>query len=131
MTEPLNWRDHLKVHPAADVFPLLSETDPAALRELGEDIKKNGLRAPIALWKNQKRFPPVLLDGRNRLDAMEAASIEIKVESRGTDANPHIKLWYRRAGVDNVSRQRDVQKKVWRRPRRHLGARHAGLPGSG
>jgi hypothetical protein len=32
--QALNWRDHLKVHPAADLFPLLSETDPAALKEL-------------------------------------------------------------------------------------------------
>jgi hypothetical protein len=29
-----NWRDHLKVHPAADLFPLMSE---AELKELAED----------------------------------------------------------------------------------------------
>src|SRR5215813_9299133 len=39
------WRDHLPVHPAADLFPLMSEPE---LRELGEDIKKNGgLISPI------------------------------------------------------------------------------------
>jgi hypothetical protein len=63
-----SWRDVLLVHPAADEFPRMSETE---LRELGADIKKNGLKSPIALWKNQKHFPPVLLDGRSRLDAME------------------------------------------------------------
>ena len=40
------WRDHLKVHPAADLFPLLSETDPAALKDLSDGeifyILKNG-----------------------------------------------------------------------------------------
>ena len=39
-----NWRSDLSVHPAADLFPLMSE---AELRELGEDIKKNGLQSPI------------------------------------------------------------------------------------
>ena len=36
-----SWRDHLKVHPAAALFPRMTE---AELRELGEDIKRNGLR---------------------------------------------------------------------------------------
>jgi hypothetical protein len=35
-----NWRYDLSVHPAADLFPLMSE---AELRELGEDIKKKWL----------------------------------------------------------------------------------------
>jgi hypothetical protein len=39
-SEPKGRRDHLPVHPAADLFPLMSEPE---LRELGEDIKKNGL----------------------------------------------------------------------------------------
>jgi hypothetical protein len=50
------------------------------LRELGEDIKKNGLRSAIVLWspgdqldKSAKIF---LLDGRNRLDAMELVGLE-------------------------------------------------------
>jgi ParB-like chromosome segregation protein Spo0J len=75
-----NWRDHLRVHPAADLFPLLAETDPKALQVLAEDIRKNGLRAPIilasiALCNNAgmatgKYNKPMLLDGRNRLDAL-------------------------------------------------------------
>ena len=55
-------RDHLPVHPAADLFPLMSESE---LRELGEDIKANGLQSPIAVYRGK------LLDGRNRLDAIE------------------------------------------------------------
>lgn len=38
----MSWRDH--IHPAADLFPMMSEPE---LRQLGEDIKKNGLRTPI------------------------------------------------------------------------------------
>jgi hypothetical protein len=51
----------------AELFPPMSDDD---LRELGEDIKKNDLRAAIAVWKEQKHLPVQLLDGRSRLDAM-------------------------------------------------------------
>jgi hypothetical protein len=41
-----SWRDVLKIHPACELFPLMSQ---AELKELGEDIKKNGLpRSPCA-----------------------------------------------------------------------------------
>ena len=77
------------MHPAADLFPMMSETE---LKELGEDIKTNGLRVPIALWKEQKHFPPYLLHARCRLTGMERAGIEIKLELCGTDADPNIRL---------------------------------------
>jgi hypothetical protein len=76
------WRDVLPVHPAAELFPPMSDTE---LRELGEDIKKNELQIPIVVWssrqdadhpkrhKEAKRYS--LLDGRNRLDAMELVGI--------------------------------------------------------
>jgi protein gp37 len=77
---PFNWRAHLPVHPAADEFPLLSETDPKALQELAEDIRKNGLQSPIILWSesifdeaNKRMLDDrnrYLIDGRNRLDAL-------------------------------------------------------------
>ncbi len=44
---PKSWRDVLPVHPAADLFPLMSHDE---LLELGKDIKKNGLESPIVLW---------------------------------------------------------------------------------
>ena len=66
-----SWRDFLPVHPAANLFPLMS---PEELRKLGEDIDKNGLKLPIALWRAPgSEAPAQLLDGRNRLDAIEAA----------------------------------------------------------
>lgn len=66
-----SWRDILPVHPAADLFPLMSESE---LRDLGKDIKKNGLVSPIILWRDDYASA-MLLDGRNRLDAMELAGI--------------------------------------------------------
>jgi hypothetical protein len=66
-----NWRDHLPVHPAADLFPLMSESE---LKELAEDIKKNGLQHPVVIrsdpdydWRDHRYQ---LIDGRNRLDAL-------------------------------------------------------------
>jgi hypothetical protein len=72
VSEPqTSWRDHLKIHPAADLFPLMSESE---LRELGEDIKANGLRSPIVLTDD------MLLDGRNRLDAMELVGLKFEFQ---------------------------------------------------
>lgn len=55
----MSWRDHIKIHPAAELFPLLKDTD---LRTLAEDIKANGLRTPVAL-----------LIAHDRLYVLEAA----------------------------------------------------------
>jgi len=63
-----SWRDTLKIHPAADLLPLMSADK---LRELGEDIVKNGLKLPIVRWLAHPKGEAVLLDGRNRLDAIE------------------------------------------------------------
>jgi ParB/Sulfiredoxin domain len=69
-----SWRDVLPIHPAADLFPMLER---AELLELGKDIKKNGLKIPVTVWRG-KGGRLQLLDGRNRLDAMEAVGIPIK-----------------------------------------------------
>jgi len=69
-----SWRAVLPIHPAAELFPLMS---PDELRELGEDIKKNGLKIPVTVWRGKDRLLQ-LLDGRNRLDAMEAVGIPVK-----------------------------------------------------
>ena len=47
-----SWRDRLKIHPAAELFPLMSADE---LRELGEDIKKNGLRDRVAVIRMATR----------------------------------------------------------------------------
>ncbi|MBX5221429.1 hypothetical protein HJC04_14040 [Rhizobium sp. NLR8a] len=69
------WRDEIKVHPAADLFPMMSESE---LRELGEDIKRNGLRSRIVLMPDNEDY--VLLDGRNRIAAMEMAGLDVSKE---------------------------------------------------
>jgi ParB/RepB/Spo0J family partition protein len=56
-----------KVHPVADMFPLMPEDE---LDELAADIKTNGLNNPIVLDKDG-----TLIDGRNRLAACKRAKI--------------------------------------------------------
>ena len=66
------WRDKYKVHPVADVFPMMSDEE---LRVLGEDIAANGLGVPLDFGRMGKRR--VLCDGRNRLEAMERKGIPL------------------------------------------------------
>jgi hypothetical protein len=66
-TEMKNWRDHLPVHPAAELFPLMSEVER---KELADDIEKCGLRDPPSLYRDPE-LGLCVLDGRNRLDALE------------------------------------------------------------
>jgi hypothetical protein len=63
-----SWRDTLPIHLAAALFPRMSSDE---LRELGEDIRKNGLRSSIALWQPDKGASALLLDSISRLDAVE------------------------------------------------------------
>jgi hypothetical protein len=85
-------RDVLKVHPAADLFPPMSATE---LQELGEDIKNNGLRSRVVFWAAEPGAERLLLDGRNRLDAMELAGLP-------TD-NVQQTTWYGSQRVDPVA----------------------------
>src|SRR6266700_1890116 len=77
MSDLKPWRDRVKPHPAADLFPMMSEPD---LTELAEDIAGSGLRQGVVLWTPDRKSygdgPPeenYLLDGRNRLQAVERA----------------------------------------------------------
>jgi len=74
-----SWRDVLPIHPAAELSPLMS---PDKLRALGEDIKANGLTSPISIKsaKDASGWQYWLLDGRNRLDAMEVVGIPARLE---------------------------------------------------
>lgn len=56
------------IHPAAAVWPMLSEPD---LRRLADDIAANGLVHPIVLDEDGQ-----VLDGRNRLAACKIAGVE-------------------------------------------------------
>lgn len=70
------WRDVWEVHPTAEVFPLASKDELAAL---AKDIKENGQQVPVIFYKDRNVSPSVLyvLDGRNRLDAMESLGMTL------------------------------------------------------
>lgn len=69
------WREKYRVHPAADILPMISDEEIA---KLGEDIKKNGLKQPIIFQHaDGDDAKALLLDGRNRLEAMERAGISL------------------------------------------------------
>jgi hypothetical protein len=82
--KPRAWRDVLPIHPAAEIFPLMSGDE---LRALGEDIRKTGLTSPITVTSIRITTPKGgiihdmgLLDGRNRLDAMELVGLPFTIE---------------------------------------------------
>jgi ParB/RepB/Spo0J family partition protein len=62
-----------KIHPVADLFPMMSEEE---LDELAEDIKANGLQFPIIVDEDG-----VLIDGRNRYEACRRAGVEPTFET--------------------------------------------------
>jgi hypothetical protein len=66
-TAARGWRDHIKVHCAADLFPMMSEEELAGLTK---DIKdKGGLIHPVVFCGDE------LLDGRNRIEAGERSGL--------------------------------------------------------
>ena len=68
-----SWRDTFPIHPACELFPPISADE---LRTLGEDIRAKGLQNRIALWAADPNSKKFLLDGRNRLDAMELVGLD-------------------------------------------------------
>jgi hypothetical protein len=80
----MNWRGHLPIHPAAELFPLMRDTDPQGLQELADDIAKHGLRTAIIIWSNSDDDEQyeALLDGRNRLDAAAQAGL-LSIDDHG------------------------------------------------
>lgn len=66
---PPTWRDHIEVHPAAEQFPLLVGDE---LQALVADVRANGLREKITLHADGR-----LLDGRNRLTALQLAGFDV------------------------------------------------------
>jgi hypothetical protein len=88
-----SWRDKIKVHPAADLWPMMADDE---LEALGRDILENGLQQRIVLWtppegsveRRSRRGPKqiYLLDGRNRLEAIDRVSPPEEAEARIEDA---------------------------------------------
>lgn len=66
-------------HPAAQLFPLMSEDE---LKDLAADIKKNGLLEPVALYEDK------VLDGRNRLRACAMAEVKPRCFDLNSKTSP-------------------------------------------
>jgi hypothetical protein len=66
------WRDVLPTHAAAELFPLMTDEQS---RELEENIKRHGQQIPVFIQYGIEDGVARLLDGRNRLDAMERAGL--------------------------------------------------------
>lgn len=71
-------------HPYADLLPMLSDEELAAL---ADDIKVNGLREPIAITRSD---PPMIVDGRNRLRACELAGVTPSYRTIEAEADEQI-----------------------------------------
>src|SRR5215204_4710477 len=98
-----SWRDVLPVHPAADVFPMMSG---AELAELAENIKAHGMRTPVMLDERRRS----LVDGRNRLDAAEAAGIDVSAFVLSANVHRrHLTTEQRRGLIEKVLRANPEQ----------------------
>jgi hypothetical protein len=80
--QPKSWRDQIKVHPAAELLPMMP---PDELKALGEDIEQNGLWTNIAVWRTDGGRPWFLVDGRNRLDGAELVGLSVEFIKKGGD----------------------------------------------
>ena len=95
VTPHQSWRDTIKVHPAAALFPRMSDTE---LAELADDIKRYGLREKVKVLEHWpcgdngvSRFEQTVIDGQNRLDAMELAGLPVLHTGRaGTKLDPDL-----------------------------------------
>jgi N6-adenosine-specific RNA methylase IME4 len=72
-----SWRAWLRIHPAAELFPL---EPPETVRKWADDMKVRGQKLACTYIRDEAG--PVLLDGRNRLDARELAGLRIDINDR-------------------------------------------------
>jgi hypothetical protein len=104
--EVFDWREHLAVHPAADLLPPLSD---AELRALADDIKANGLCTNIVLWSPADPGDKYegLLDGVHRLNALALLGL-LGVDSNGKLATT--KMWDGKQWVDDAGTYRELRR---------------------
>jgi len=68
------WRKYYPVHPCAELFPKLN---PQEFSKLRKSLNETGLQVPVILWVDSATDVTYLLDGRNRLDALEANGVRV------------------------------------------------------
>ncbi len=111
MTGPKSWRDLVKVHPAADAFPMMLELELATLTE---DVGENGIQVPTVFWtptllhdfpgpraKQRQQVEIFLLDGRNRLEALWR---HYELGEEVGEREKHFR-WLLRAAIDGSSEE--------------------------
>lgn len=74
----------VKVHPAAELFPMMGEDE---YQQLKADIKENGQNNAVTYWGN------MLLDGRNRMRACRELNIEPIDEELDEELVPDPYAW--------------------------------------
>jgi hypothetical protein len=89
------WRDHVPVHPAAETLPLLGKKE---LQELADDIKKRGLMDKIVVYQDVKTGKEMVVDGRNRLDALELNGVNVLNDKKQIHSN-YKKKWLTNGGT--------------------------------
>jgi GNAT superfamily N-acetyltransferase len=107
-----NWRDLVKIHPAADIFPMMSD---AELDALATDIDEDILRVPLSLWRAREGADWQLLDGRNRVAAMArlvdgVARIEGAIGFANT-YEAHVDPWAFAISANILRRHLDAEQK--------------------
>lgn len=111
----------MKVHPIAELFPLL---EGAAFDALVADIKEHGQREPIVIFDDR------ILDGRNRWRACKAARVEPKTKLfRGTEEDAlfaTLSLNLHRRHLDESQRARvavEVERMLAKETAKNVGGR--------
>lgn len=77
----------IEVHPAANLFPEMEQTD---LVSLAESIKQHGLRVPLVFFDGK------LIDGRNRVRAAALAGLDtdrLPRRNLAPDVDPYLWAW--------------------------------------
>ena len=79
LLELLEGSSELKIHPAAELFPPMTEAEFLGLKE---DIREHGQRESIVVWKGD------LVDGRHRLRACRELGIQPEIAELMDETDP-------------------------------------------
>jgi hypothetical protein len=116
---PSSWHNDLKIHPSADIFPPLPSDE---LQALAEDIKTHGLREKIKFVRGSDGAG-FIVDGRNRLDAIELAGLDRAVEVAPQEYFEEVKLDDDAAIVDYVISANARRRHLTSEQKRHVVAK--------
>lgn len=79
LVEMLEGNTELKIHPAAELFPPMTEAEFLGLKE---DMREHGQRESIVVWQGQ------LIDGRHRMRACRELGIEPEIAELMDETDP-------------------------------------------